>query len=338
LPAAIESAPLTVADKKKAIDLALSDVEKEYGKGTLIRMNDRSVVPVSCVPTGIYGVDYEVIGVGGFPRGRISEVFGPFSSGKTTIALTAVASAQATGGVAAYIDVEHSLCPSWSALLGVDVDQLLMSQPDYGEQALRVVERLLDTSALDIIVVDSVAALIPKTELDGELGDAHVGLQARMMSQAMRKLAGLVRRSNTALVFINQIREKIGVTWGSNETTPGGRALQFYASLRLDIRRIGQVKEGDEIVGNKTKIKCVKNKVSAPFREAEIELLYGRGFDKEGSLLTVATQKGVVEKAGAWFSWRGERLGQGHANSAAAIRENGWFEELLKAVREVDAI
>jgi recombination protein RecA len=336
LAAAIESAPITLADKQKAIAQATADIEKEFGKGSFMRMGDRVIVPVESVATGIYGVDYNVIQVGGFPRGRISEVFGPESSGKTTIALTAVASSQQAGGLAAFIDAEHALDPSWASLLGVDVPNLYISQPDYGEQALQVVERLLDTGSFDIIVVDSVAALVPKAELDGEIGDSHMGLQARLMSQAMRKLTSLVRKSNTALVFINQIRDKIGVMFGSPETTTGGRALKFYASLRLDIRRIGQVKDGETIVGNKTKIKAVKNKVGAPFREAEIELLYNRGFDKEGSLLTVATQKGVVEKSGAWYAWKGERLGQGHANSAAAIRERGQFAELLAAVREVD--
>jgi recombination protein RecA len=338
LAVAIESAPLTAADKQKAIDSACSDIVKEYGRGSILLMGDRRVEAQPCIPTGIYSVDHDVIGIGGLPRGRIVEIYGNEGGGKSTTALTAVASVQQSGGTAAYCDAEHALDPSWMKMLGVDIDKVLLSQPDYGEQGLRIVERLIDTYAIDLIVVDSVAALVPRAEIDGEIGDAHVGLQARMMSQAMRKLAGAVRKSNTCLLFINQIRETIGTMgYGPKNTTPGGRALKFYASLRLEVTRIGSVKQGEDIVGNKVKIKAVKNKVAPPFRETEVELWFDRGFDKEGSLLTIAAEKGIVTKSGAHYTYKGERLGQGHANATAAVREQGLFTELLAAVREVDA-
>lgn len=325
--------PSTPAEKDKAIADAIKEIEKEHGKGSVISMKDRIGVSIPHIPTGIYDVDYRVLGIGGIPKGRIVEIYGPESSGKTTIALTVIASAQRLGGRAAFIDAEHALDPNWATLLGCDVDELLVSQPDYGEQALDIAITLVQSAAFDVIVVDSVAALTPKAELDGEMGDSHMGLQARMMSQAMRKLTAAVSRSGTILIFINQIREKIGVMFGSPETTTGGRALKFYSSVRLDVRRIGQVKEGDQIIGNKTKIKCAKNKVAAPFREAEIDLIYNQGFSATGSLLDAAVEAKVVEKSGSWFSYKGERLGQGRSAAIKFIEDKYLAEEILKEVR-----
>jgi recombination protein RecA len=322
-------------DKDKAAADAIAAIEKDHGKGSVFSLTSRERVAVDVIPTGIWDLDEYVIGVGGMPRGRIVEIFGPEASGKTTAALATVASAQSAGGKAAYVDVEHALDPAWMQIQGVNIDSLLVSQPDFGEQALQIVDTLLDSYAFDVIVVDSVAALVPKAELEGDIGDAHVGLQARLMSQAMRKFTSKVHRSNTTLIFINQIREKIGVTFGSPETTAGGRALKFYSSLRLDIRRIGQVKDGDEIVGNKTKIKCVKNKLSAPYRQAEVDLLYGVGWDKFGSLFDAAVNAGVVHKSGSWFSYDGERVAQGRTNAIAALAAAGKVSEIGRKVREV---
>src|SRR5437868_454076 len=280
-----------------------------------------AIVPIAVIPTGAISFD-AALGVGGFPRGRVVEIFGPESSGKTTIALQVVASAQATGGMAAFVDAEHALDPIYAKKLGVDVDNLLVSQPDYGEQALEIAEQLVRSGAIDVLVVDSVAALVPKAELDGEMGDSHMGLQARLMSQALRKLTGIVSKSRTCLIFINQIREKIGVMFGNPETTTGGRALKFYSSVRVDIRRIAAIKDGDAVIGSRTKVKIVKNKTAAPFREAEFDIMYGEGISREGDLLDLGVLHNMVEKSGAWFSYKGERIGQGRENAKVFLREN----------------
>ena len=315
-----------MADEKtervRAIDLALSQIEKQFGKGSIMRLGSKeAVVPISIIPTGAISFD-AALGVGGFPRGRVVEIFGPESSGKTTIALQVIAEAQKTGGMAAFVDAEHALDPIYAKKLGVDVDNLLVSQPDYGEQALEIAEALVRSGAIDVLVVDSVAALVPKAELDGEMGDSHVGLQARLMSQALRKLTGIVSKSRTCLIFINQIREKIGVMFGNPETTTGGRALKFYSSVRIDIRRIAAIKEGDLVIGSRTKVKIVKNKVAAPFREAEFDILYGEGISREGDLLDLAVNNNIVEKSGSWFSYKGERIGQGRENARTFLKEN----------------
>ncbi len=312
-----------MADERgKAIDLAVSQIEKQFGKGSIMRLGSKeAIVPISVISTGSISFD-AALGVGGFPRGRVIEVFGPESSGKTTITLQVIAEAQKSGGMAAFVDAEHALDPSYAKKLGVDVDNLLVSQPDYGEQALEITEALVRSNAIDVLVVDSVAALVPKAELDGEMGDSHMGLQARLMSQALRKLTGTVSKSRTCLVFINQIREKIGVMFGNPETTTGGRALKFYSSVRVDIRRIAAVKEGDVVIGSRTKIKVVKNKVAAPFREAEFDILYGEGISREGDLLDLAVNNNVVEKSGSWFSYKGERIGQGRENARQFLKDN----------------
>jgi len=311
-----------VAERSRAIDLALSQIEKQFGKGSIMRLGTKeAIVPISVISTGCLSFD-AALGVGGFPRGRVVEIFGPESSGKTTIALQVIAEAQRTGGMAAFIDAEHALDPIYAKKLGVDVDNLLVSQPDYGEQALEIAEALVRSGAIDVLVVDSVAALVPKAELDGEMGDSHVGLQARLMSQALRKLTGIVSKSRTCLVFINQIREKIGVMFGNPETTTGGRALKFYSSVRVDIRRIAAIKEGDQVIGSRTKVKVVKNKVAAPFREAEFDILYGEGISKEGDLIDLAVNNNILEKSGAWFSYKGERIGQGRENARTFLRDN----------------
>jgi recombination protein RecA len=310
------------AEKARAIDLALAQIEKQFGKGSIMRLGTKeAVVPIAVISTGAISFD-AALGVGGFPRGRVVEVFGPESSGKTTIALQVIAEAQKTGGMAAFVDAEHALDPGYAKKLGVDVDNLLVSQPDYGEQALEIAEALVRSGAIDVLVVDSVAALVPKAELDGEMGDSHVGLHARLMSQALRKLTAIVSKSRTCLIFINQIREKIGVMFGNPETTTGGRALKFYSSVRIDIRRIAAIKEGDAVVGSRTRVKVVKNKVAAPFRESEFDIMYGEGISREGDALDLAVIHGIVEKSGTWFSYKGDRVGQGRENSKQFLREN----------------
>ncbi len=309
-------------DRSRAIDLALAQIEKQFGKGSIMRLgNKEAIVPISVISTGSISFD-AALGVGGVPRGRVIEIFGPESSGKTTITLQIIAEAQKAGGMAAFVDAEHALDPQYAKKLGVDVDNLLVSQPDYGEQALEITEALVRSGAIDVLVVDSVAALVPKAELDGEMGDSHMGLQARLMSQALRKLTGTVSKSRTSLIFINQIREKIGVMFGNPETTTGGRALKFYSSVRIDIRRIAAVKEGDVVVGSRTKIKVVKNKVAAPFREAEFDILYGEGISREGDVLDLAVAQNIVEKSGAWYSYAGERIGQGRENVRGFLKDH----------------
>ena len=309
-------------EKNKALDLALTQIEKQFGKGSIMRLGTKDpLVPVDVIPTGSISFD-AALGVGGFPRGRVVEIFGPESSGKTTIALHVVAEAQKRGGMAAFVDAEHALDAGYAKKLGVDVDNLLVSQPDYGEQALEITEALVRSNAVDVLVIDSVAALVPKAELDGEMGDSLPGLHARLMSQAMRKLTAIVSKSKICLIFINQIREKIGVMFGNPETTTGGRALKFYSSVRVDIRRIAAIKDGDRVVGNRTKVKIVKNKIAAPFREAEFDILYGEGISKEGDLIDVAAERNILEKSGSWFSYAGERIGQGRENARQFFREN----------------
>jgi len=317
-------------NKKRAIEMALSQIERQFGKGSIMRLGDRSGVAVPVIPSGSLALD-AALGVGGLPRGRVIEVYGPESSGKTTIALHAIAEAQKAGGSAAFIDAEHAMDAEYSRALGVDIDNLLVSQPDSGEQALEIAEMLVRSGAIDILVIDSVAALVPKAELEGEMGDSHVGLQARLMSQALRKLTGIVSKSRTCLIFINQIREKIGVMFGNPETTTGGRALKFYSSVRVDIRRIGAIKDGDVVVGNRTKIKVVKNKTAAPFREAEFDIMYGEGISREGDMLDLGVAKEIVEKSGAWFSYKGERIGQGRENVKQFLKENKDMTAKLEA-------
>jgi len=322
-------------EKQKMLDSAISAIEKQYGKGSIMRLGSKDVfVPVSVIPTGSVSLD-AALGVGGFPRGRVVEIYGPESGGKTTLALHAIASAQRLGGQAAFIDAEHALDPVYARKLGVDVDNLLVSQPDNGEQALEITETLIRTNAVDIVVVDSVAALVPKAELEGDMGDPQMGLQARLMSQALRKLTAIVSKSKTCLIFINQIREKIGVMFGNPETTTGGRALKFYSSVRVDIRRIQAIKEGDKVVGSRTRGKVVKNKLSAPFREAEFDILYGEGISKETDLLDIGIEKGILEKSGTWISFGGERLGQGRESARVFLKENSDIAEKLElAVRK----
>jgi len=310
------------AERGRAIDLALSQIEKQFGKGSIMRLGSREAFGNGgIIPTGSLALD-AALGVGGMPRGRVVEIFGPEASGKTTLALHVIAEAQKTGGMAAFIDAEHALDAAYARKLGVDVDNLLVSQPDSGEQALEITEMLVRSGALDVCVIDSVAALVPKAELEGEMGDSHMGLQARLMSQALRKLTGVVSKSNTCLIFINQLREKIGVMFGNPETTTGGRALKFYASVRADVRRVASIKDGDEVTGSRTKVKVVKNKVAPPFREAEFDIMYGVGISKEGDLIDLGTERGIVEKSGAWFSYKGERMGQGRENVKQFLKEN----------------
>jgi recombination protein RecA len=313
---------MTTDERGKVLESAIAAIEKQYGKGSIMRLGSRDVlVPVSVIPTGSISLD-AALGVGGFPRGRVIEIFGPESGGKTTMALHVIAQAQKAGGQAAFIDAEHALDPNYSRKLGVDVDNLLVSQPDNGEQALEITEALIRSGGVDVVVVDSVAALVPRAELEGEMGDPQMGLQARLMSQALRKLTGIVSKSRTCLVFINQIREKIGVMFGNPETTTGGRALKFYASIRLDVRRIQSIKEGDRVVGSRTRGKVVKNKVAAPFREAEFDIIYGEGISLEGDLLDVGVEQNIVEKSGTWLSYGGERLGQGRDNARIFLKEH----------------
>ena len=309
-------------ERMKALDVALSQIEKQFGKGSIMRMGQKgAILPVDSIPTGAVSLDY-ALGIGGMPRGRVVEIFGPESSGKTTLALQLIAEAQKLGGMAAFVDAEHALDAGYAQKLGVDVDNLLVSQPDNGEQALEIVEVLVRSGGVDVVVVDSVAALVPRAEIEGEMGEAQMGLQARLMSQALRKLTGVVSKSKTSLVFINQLREKIGVMFGSPETTTGGRALKFYASVRLDIRRIASIKDGDMVVGGRVRVKVVKNKVAPPFREAEFDILYGEGISKQGDLLDLAVDRKIVEKSGTWFSYTGERLGQGRENAKQFLKDN----------------
>ena len=309
-------------ERARTLGLTLGQIEKQFGKGSIVRLGSKeAIVQVAAISSGSISLD-NALGVGGFPRGRIVEIFGPESSGKTTVALQVVAEAQKLGGMAAFIDVEHALDPIYARKLGVDVDNLLVSQPDYAEQALEITSALIISGSIDVLVVDSVAALVPKAELDGEMGDSHMGVQARLMSQAMRKLTGSVSKSNTCLIFINQIREKIGVMFGNPETTSGGRALKFYASVRLDIRRIAAIKDGDAVIGNRTKVKIVKNKVAAPFREAEFDIIYGEGISREGDLIDLGVAQNIVEKSGSWYSYKGERIGQGRENARQFLKDN----------------
>jgi recombination protein RecA len=309
-------------ERLKALDLAVGQIEKQFGKGSIMRLGQRGgIAPIEAIPTGALSIDY-ALGIGGMPRGRVVEVFGPESSGKTTLALQVIAQAQKLGGLAAFVDAEHALDATYAQKLGVDLDSLLVSQPDNGEQALEIVEVLIRSGGVDVVVVDSVAALVPRAEIDGEMGEAQMGLQARLMSQALRKLTGVVSKSKTCLIFINQLREKIGVMFGNPETTTGGRALKFYASVRVDIRRIGSLKDGDTVIGGRTRVKVVKNKLAPPFREAEFDVMYGEGISREGDLLDLAVEHKVVDKSGAWFAYGGERLGQGRENAKAFLRDN----------------
>ena len=312
---------MEVQQKEKTLDLAISQIEKQFGQGSIMRMGEDSIVKIESISTGSISLD-AALGIGGIPRGRITEIYGPESSGKTTLTLHIIAEAQKTGGYAAFIDAEHAMDPEYAKKLGVDADNLLISQPDTGEQALDITETLVRSGALDIIVIDSVAALVPKAELDGDMGDSHMGLQARLMSQALRKLTGSVAKSRTSVIFINQIRHKIGVMFGSPETTTGGNALKFYASIRLDIRRIGQIKEGDQVVGNRTRVKVVKNKVAPPFKNTEFDIMYGEGISYEGDLLDLAVQADIVNKMGAWYSYNKEKIGQGRENAKRYLQDN----------------
>ena len=317
-------------EKKKALEAALGQIEKQFGKGSVMKLGEYKAMNIEAIPTGALSLDI-ALGIGGIPRGRIIEIFGPESSGKTTLALHAIAEAQKLGGEAAFIDAEHALDPVYAKHLGVDIDNLIVSQPDTGEQALEIAEALTRSGAVDIIVVDSVAALVPKAEIDGDMGDAHVGLQARLMSQALRKLAGVINKSKTVIVFINQLREKVGIMFGNPETTTGGRALKFYASVRLDIRKIENIKTDGEVTGARARVKVIKNKVAPPFREAEFDIVYGKGISKEGNILDIAVNLNLVEKSGAWFSYKGEKIGQGRENAKAYIKNN---PEIAKELEE----
>jgi recombination protein RecA len=326
--------PISTTERNKLIQQALTQMDKQFGKGSVLQLGSRNVLPVSVIPTGAISVD-SALGVGGFPRGLVIEIFGPESSGKTTLALHIIAEAQAAGGAAAFVDAEHALDPGYARNLGVNIDELLVSQPDYGEQALEITNALVSSGVIDVVVVDSVAALVPKAELDGEMGDSFMGLHARLMSQALRKITGAVARSNTCMIFINQVREKIGVVFGNPETTTGGRALKFYSSVRVDVRRKAALKYGDKVIGNRTKVKVVKNKVAAPFREAEVDILYGEGFSREGDLLDLGSEQGIVEKSGSWFSYAVERLGQGRETARVFLKEHPEIRKKIEAaVRE----
>ena len=321
-------------EKKKALEVALSQIEKQFGKGSVMKLGEYKAMNVEAIPTGALGLDI-ALGIGGVPRGRIIEIFGPESSGKTTLALHIIAEAQKMNGEAAFIDAEHALDPVYAKHLGVDIDNLIVSQPDTGEQALEITESLVRSGALDVIVVDSVAALVPKAEIDGDMGDSHMGLQARLMSQALRKLAGAINKSKTVIIFINQLREKIGVMFGNPETTTGGRALKFYASVRLDIRKIENIKQDGEVIGNRARVKVIKNKVAPPFREAEFDIVYGKGISKEGNILDMAVNLDIIEKSGSWFSYNGEKIGQGRENVKQYLHNNPEvMEEVEKKVRD----
>jgi recombination protein RecA len=321
-------------DREKSLGLALAQIDKQFGKGSVMRLGERPFVQMQVIPTGSIALDV-ALGIGGLPRGRIVEVYGPESSGKTTVALHAIASAQAEGGIAAFIDAEHALDPDYAKALGVDTDALLVSQPDTGEQALEIVDMLVRSGALDIVVIDSVAALVPRAEIEGEMGDSHVGLQARLMSQALRKITGALSNSGTTAIFINQLREKIGVMFGSPETTTGGKALKFYASVRLDVRRIESLKDGTDVVGNRTRVKVVKNKVASPFKQAEFDIMYGKGISREGSLIDVGVEQNIIRKAGAWYTYEGDQLGQGKENARNFLKENpDVAAEIEKKIKE----
>ena len=322
------------SEKRKALDSALGQIEKQFGKGSVMKLGEFKAMNIDAIPTGALSLDV-ALGIGGIPRGRIVEIFGPESSGKTTLALHAVAEAQKLGGEAAYIDAEHALDPVYAKNLGVDIDNLIVSQPDTGEQALEIAEALIRSGAIDIIVVDSVAALVPKAEIDGDMGDSHIGLQARLMSQALRKLAGAINKTNAVIIFINQLREKVGIMFGNPETTPGGRALKFYSSVRLDIRKIENLKQDGEVVGNRARVKIVKNKVAPPFREAEFDIIYGKGISKEGNILDLAVNLDIIEKSGSWFSYNGAKIGQGRENVKAFLMQNPEIlAEVEKKVRD----
>lgn len=321
-------------EKQKALEKAIMQIEKQFGKGSIMRLGDTPKANIEVIPTGCLELDI-ALGVGGIPRGRIIEIFGPESSGKTTLALHMIAEAQKLGGTSAFIDAEHALDPTYAQKLGVDLVNLLVSQPDTGEQALEIVDALIHSSAVDLIVIDSVAALVPKAEIDGEMGDAHVGLQARLMSQALRKLAGAISRTRSTVIFINQLREKVGVSFGNPETTPGGRALKFYATIRLDVRKVDAIKQGNDIVGNRTRIKVVKNKVAPPFKQAEVDIMYGEGISREGSLLDIGTNINIIEKSGSWYSYGDLRLGQGRENAKQYLKEHKELaDEIEKKIRE----
>jgi recombination protein RecA len=325
---------VSLSDKKQALDMALRQIEKQFGKGSIMKLGDQELENIETIPSGSLALDV-ALGIGGYPRGRVVEIYGPESSGKTTVALHAIAEAQKTGGQAAFIDAEHALDPNYARALGVDTDELLLSQPDTGEQALEIAEALVRSGAVDIVVVDSVAALVPKAEIEGEMGDSHVGLQARLMSQALRKLSGAINKSKTTAVFINQIREKVGVMFGNPETTPGGRALKFYSSVRLEVRRAESLKQGNEIIGNRSRIKVVKNKVAPPFRQAEVDIMYGQGISKEGEILDIGAELDIVDKSGAWYSYNGDRLGQGRENGKIFLKENPHImDEIHQAIRD----
>src|SRR3954453_8718507 len=325
-----KSSPERAGDRDKALEVALLQIERQFGKGSVMRLGEETRIPVEVIPTGSIALDV-ALGLGGLPRGRIVEIYGPESSGKTSLALHAVANAQKAGGIAAFIDAEHALDPDYAKKLGCDTDALLVSQPDTGEQALEIADMLIRSGAIDVVVIDSVAALVPRAEIEGEMGDAHVGLQARLMSQALRKLSGTLSKSKTTAIFINQLREKVGVLFGSPETTSGGRALKFYASIRMDIRRIESLKDGPDVVGNRTRVKIVKNKVAPPFRSAEFDVMYGLGISKEGSLLDVGVDNGIIRKSGAWFTYEGDQLGQGRENARNFLRDN---PELAKEIED----
>ncbi len=318
------------SDRARALDAALLQIEKQFGKGAVMKLGERSEMVIDTIPTGALTLDI-ALGVGGVPRGRVIEIFGPESSGKTTVALHIVAEAQKGGGTAAFIDAEHALDPAYAAKIGVNIDELIISQPDTGEQALEITEALVRSGAIDVIVIDSVAALVPKAEIDGEMGDSHVGLQARLMSQALRKLAGVISKSSTVCIFINQLREKVGIMFGNPETTPGGRALKFYSSVRLDVRRTESLRNGTDIVGNHTRVKVVKNKVAPPFKEAEFDIMYGEGISREGCIIDLGVAKDFIEKSGSWFSYNGQRIGQGKDNARVFLRDNPTIRDEIEA-------